>query len=84
VLSDETLVLQDVVSLLGYEIVFCRLAGLGAVGCVIVSDNGLANELRECRVGSTESCFRIQSQRCISCVLHLPPGYVRVGLGLQK
>jgi hypothetical protein len=28
---------------------------LRAVGCVLISDNVLVNELRECRVGSTES-----------------------------
>jgi hypothetical protein len=55
VLSNETLVMLDVVSALGYEVVFCRLAGLRAVGCVSVSDNRLVNELCECRVGSTES-----------------------------
>jgi hypothetical protein len=57
VLSNETLVLLDAVSALGYEVVFCRLAGLRAVGCVSVSDNRLVNELHECRIGSTESCL---------------------------
>ena len=47
-LSNETLVLLGVVSALGYEVVFCRLAGLRAVGCVTVSDNQLVNELCEC------------------------------------
>jgi hypothetical protein len=55
VLSNETLVLLDVVSALGYGVVFCRLARLRAVGYVLVSDNRLVSELRECRVGSTES-----------------------------
>jgi hypothetical protein len=84
VLSNEMLVMLDVVSALGYEVVFCRLAGLRAVGCLSVSDNQLVNELCECRVGSTESRLGVQSRRCNFYVLHLPPDYGRVGLGLQE
>jgi hypothetical protein len=56
-------------------------AGLKAASC---SDKQLVNELCECRVGSTESRSRVQSQSCNYCVLHSPPDYVRVRLGLQE
>jgi hypothetical protein len=34
---------------------FAGSLALRAVGCVLISDNVLVNELCECRVGSTES-----------------------------
>jgi hypothetical protein len=76
VLSNETLVLLDVVSALGYEVVFCRLAGLRAVGCVTVSDNQLVNELCECRVGSTESRLGFSHKGAIPvyCICPLTTG----------
>jgi hypothetical protein len=38
---------------------------LRAVGCVSVSDNRLVNELRECRVGSTESRLEFSHEGAI-------------------
>jgi hypothetical protein len=44
---------------------FAGSLAVRAVGCVLISDNKLVSELRECRVGSTESLLGFSHEDAI-------------------
>jgi hypothetical protein len=71
---------------------FAGLLALRAVGCVLISDNALVNELRECRVGSTESrlgfshedAIPVYCTRMFSSNIEIQTAFVAVTLAQKR